>query len=432
MQVEPVCIRTSHTSIQYEDGSSAMSDAEQPDAPALTPELWAKVFALVEEVPTIARIAPDHRRNQAEVHQLKLVCKQFKDLHASHPELVQRVYLGDEISARRLPSLLTWLQQSKPSVQLFQSTCGSPLVDAVLAVLTALKHSMKMFFVCHVSTSSVSILAMFTNLEKCSLGHDDVHELDLTPLGQLSRLSRLTLQGCYRQLQHLAGLTQLECIDAKVWDLQEFALTLQELVIHDSFLCDIHAQGLSTYTALTQLVLFNACLVTEDGWEYLDQALSLFPTNIGLLTQLHTFYLSTGPSSKKANVEWVSQLKSLQNLSIFFGYRHRNVIQPILLLTRLTSLSLGCCGWMPSLGIVIDWHKLPALQHFSMHYSELQLEALAGLLGLKNLRTVSLVCCTINHDVNFAHCICHLDLANLHPHAYVKLSLDDLIVSERF
>lgn len=52
-----------------------MNDVEQQPAPTLTPELWAKVFSRLEELPepTEPWDDPDQKQNQVEVHQLKLV-----------------------------------------------------------------------------------------------------------------------------------------------------------------------------------------------------------------------------------------------------------------------------------------------------------------------------------------------------------------------
>ena len=145
----------------------AMSFVEQTFAPALTPELWAKVFAYVEEVAETIGPLDDIVENQTAVQQLKLVCKQYRDIHASHSNVVQHLYLGDVVSVDRLPSLLAWLQQSQCSVKVFQSYCGSPLVDDVLAAQAFFKQSVKMVKLCCGSTSSIPIVAKFMNLKKC-------------------------------------------------------------------------------------------------------------------------------------------------------------------------------------------------------------------------------------------------------------------------
>ena len=397
---------------------------EQAYAPALTPELWAKVFPHLEEVPESIGPGDDTVQNQPEVHQLKLVCKQFRDIHASHSDVVQHVYLGGGFSVRRLPSLLAWLQQSQRSVKVFQSNCNSQLVDDVLAALASFKQSVKMVKLRHDITSSIFIVAKFINLEKCSLWHSGLAEgLDLTPLALLPKLSYLALEGNFIELHHLAGLTQLECMWAEVLGVQDFWPTLQILTVYDSALVGIHTQGLSACRALTHLKMWNACLVKTNGQEYLDHGLSLFPANLGLLTQLHTLHLSTGGSGVEANVEWISQLTPLQDLSLAFGdMPNPNVIQYVLLLTRLTRLLLGPCqsvDELSELNIVPEWHRLQALQHFTLRACKVQLDDVAGLLQLQQLRTVSFEGNCFNNDEDCAEFACHL--ARLRPH--VKLSL---------
>ena len=101
--------------------ADVMDDIGQQTVPALTPELWSNVFAHVEELPENFDTQPqDQQQNQAEVHQLKLVCKQFRDICASHSVLVQRLYLADGFSSERsLPSfdsLATTEQELNPNI----------------------------------------------------------------------------------------------------------------------------------------------------------------------------------------------------------------------------------------------------------------------------------------------------------------------------
>ena len=71
----------------------AMGRVKHQDPSLLTPDLWAKVFAYLEDRPGTIRSAVrsgdawqdrKQQRKQTAVHQLKLVCKQFNDNHASH------------------------------------------------------------------------------------------------------------------------------------------------------------------------------------------------------------------------------------------------------------------------------------------------------------------------------------------------------------
>ena len=66
-----------------------MGVVKQQRTPALTPELWTKIFAHLEELPDFLDWDDEEQEpNQAKVHQLKLVCKQFRDVDASHSGLV--------------------------------------------------------------------------------------------------------------------------------------------------------------------------------------------------------------------------------------------------------------------------------------------------------------------------------------------------------
>ena len=135
----------------------------------------------------------------------------------------------------------------------------------------------------------------------------------MAPLGVLPTLKHLLLVGQFQQLHCLAGLTRLECSEALVSGVGEFAPNLQYLRAVDSHLLGIHTQGLSSCTALTQLILNVPHLEDNNENMYLDSALSLVPSNIGLLTQLHTLELGTDSEAQDvANLQWITELTSLQ------------------------------------------------------------------------------------------------------------------------
>ena len=190
------------------------------------------------------------QRQQTQIHQRKLVCKQFNHVHASHPGVVRTLYLGPGISAKSLPSLLAWLQHNKNSIQTFRSEGGSPLVDAVLGALVSPESSLNRVGVSDVSACALSSLAVFTNLEKCAFWQQNAEHLDLAPLGVLPSLRHLVLQaGNFKELHHLLALTRLECIHADVLGVQQLALTLQHLELDCSNLEDTHTLCLSTCSA---------------------------------------------------------------------------------------------------------------------------------------------------------------------------------------
>ena len=190
-----------------------MDPFEHRGPPSLTPELWAKVFEHLDDGLGSAGFWRDIswdrlllQRHQQQLHQLKLVCKEFHESFASHPGLVPALYLRPELSVRSLPSLLAWLQQHRSSVQRFWSECGSSFVEAVLGALVLLDSSLKSVGVGDISPCSLSSLAVFTKLETCSFWQHHSQDLDLEPLGGLPSLTHLVLQdGSFRELHNLTG-----------------------------------------------------------------------------------------------------------------------------------------------------------------------------------------------------------------------------------
>lgn len=302
--------------------SLSVSRRAQQNAITLTPELWAEVFAHLEERSSTLTLYDDvkQKQSQKEVHQIKLVCKQFRLIHASHPGLVQKVHLYSDFCVRSLPSLLAWLLHNKSSVHVLQSACGSPLLDAVLAGLVSLESHMRVVNLDGVSTCSIPIIATFAALQKCALQHEQNGHLDLEPLRALSRLNHLFLQGHFLGVHDLADLTRLDCVQADLLIMQDFRsiATLQHLELEDSFLTWGHP--LSACTALTKLKFSDTLLMGRNEQVLLDSELSVVPLRVDLLTQLHTLYLSTGSNaSQPASLGWISKLVNLQDLSMSFG-----------------------------------------------------------------------------------------------------------------
>lgn len=387
---------------------------------SLTPELWAKVFALVEKRPeTIENIADltftTHRlarQEQAQVHQLKLVCKQFRDIYATHSGLTQRMFLYQSFPARLLPGLLAWVQQNKISVQIFQSAEPSSLMDAVLTGLVLSEQYIRLANLRSVSACSISLIATFRTLEKCGLWSKPRHYLDLAPLGSLPVLTHLDLPGDHHSLHHLAGLTWLVCTSAAIDNVQQIAPSLQHLEIKSSTLTGMHSWGLSLCTGLTQLVLGDSILTGNDDEHYWDNDMTVVPVNIVMLTQLHTLHLSSSSNDfgdPQPNFGWVSQLTSLQDLTVICDYSHDQLLQHALLLTNLTRLhiagivqqNISIRHYVKVLDIDIEWHRLQALQELLIcNYTLCLGQNLDGLLQLQHLKRISLSGSTVNeHDM---------------------------------
>ena len=370
-------------------------DMDQQNPPFLIPELWAKVFGHLEQRPdhAYAYNAFQHS-NQAEVHRLKLVCKQFRSICESHTDLVQRLHLNAHFSVALVPSLLAWLHQNKGSLKVFWSDCTNPLVDIVMAGLFPAPN-MNAIGISDVSACTVSLVGVYKSLERCTLVHVKAEHVGLAPLGALPKLRQLMLQGNFDELHHLTGLSALDCVSSHVLGALKFPPALRHLAITDSDLVGVHAQTLPACTALTQLMLDTASLKGNNAYVYLDRGLSVVPTNIGQLTQLRTLHLSTdmGSNVRPAELSWVFELTSLQELSMSFNAGNADMLQHVSMLTKLTCLDITgfeMCILDQLLDVNVKWHKLQALSELFIHHKRLLLgDNFHGLLQLPKLQEVS-------------------------------------------
>ena len=372
---------------------------QRKTAPSLTPELWATVFAHLEQRPAYITLY-DASRRQAEVHQLKLVCKQFRSILESHSELVQRLYLHNHFSFALLPSLLAWLHQNKGAIREFWSNCKSPLVDIVMAGLLS-APSIGVVDILDVSACTLPLVGTYNSLEECTFRHRKSEHVGLAPLGGLPKLRQLRLQGKFMELQCLTGLTQLECESCFVLGAQELPPALQCLALTHSEFVGVHADTLPACTALARLLLENASLRGNNEYVYLDRNFSVVPTNIGQLTQLHTLHLTADRLVEEpVDLTWVSELTSLQELSMIFDHSSGDIFQHVSLLTNLTYLDISGFDTKSKANVLhveFEWLKLQALRKLFIDLKRIYLsESIFDLLRLPKL-----------HQVCFAHSIVH-------------------------
>lgn len=93
-----------------------MNHHAQRRAGLFTPELWAKVFKLVVIPPDIRLNWMQQKENQKAVHRVKLVCKQFRDVHSSYSGLETDFPLVFPLLATQLASLAPTEQEHIPAV----------------------------------------------------------------------------------------------------------------------------------------------------------------------------------------------------------------------------------------------------------------------------------------------------------------------------
>lgn len=280
----------------------------------------------------------------------------------------------------------------------------------------------------------MTLAGTYRGLEKCTLEHDNGEFVGLAPLGALPKLRQLMLQGSFKELHHLTGLTRLECESSRVLDAQELPPALRYLGLTDSDLVGIHAQTLPTCTALSHLLLNNACLKGNSAYVYLDENLSVVPTNIGQLTQLQSLHLSTDMHAEAqiAELKWVAELTSLQELSMHFDHGNGTILQYVAMLTKLTYLYITGFDEPNEAHLLdtnVEWHKLQALCKLFIVSKRLSFgDNIYGLVNLPRLQIVSFAGSMV-HGPRDVNCLAALiyKFARLRPQVKLVFSDGDVL-----
>ena len=101
-------------------------------------EVWGKVFACLK--PNCKSLQDVYTRpdkavaQQAQLHQLRLVCTKFNKVIEQHPELLDQLVPG-RISWKFWPSLLRWVQRYRRNVRIFMPFCNADCQTLLLGAL---------------------------------------------------------------------------------------------------------------------------------------------------------------------------------------------------------------------------------------------------------------------------------------------------------
>ena len=317
--------------------------ARHQDSVSLSPELWGKVFAFLDEDHTPFESWKESVSSSEGLQQrlmLRTVCKSFNAVHATH---LQRLAIPENISDMGIPGLLAWVRRSNPSLTSLQLGCAeTSVVTAVLATLACANTPLTML---EADLSDIprafplQLISAFRLLTGCSLMTRC--RQDLTPLQQLPHLTDLLLQGAFCHLDKLAHLTQLrlyDCIDMKCTTDCEFVSVLEELSLVLTNLQGLHEQGLSACCGLKRLTVDESIL--SDRQQNHQFAEDVIPANISFITGLDMLELKF-VTAEHPPLNWISQLVSLQDLDVTCACFQYAFIKHLTTLKILTSLSLN-------------------------------------------------------------------------------------------
>ena len=169
------------------------------DALQLPIEVWNKVFAFLK--PDCSEIERWHSEvdelvtQQAQLHQLRLVCTKFNKVIEQHPELLDQLLPG-HMPWQSWPSLLRWLQRYRSHVRIVMPSSDADSQALLLGALACPSSQLTEVFLSESGMLHIHLLSVFTTIAKCSLSMPKERDLDLDlkPLHGLHSLQDMFLQ----------------------------------------------------------------------------------------------------------------------------------------------------------------------------------------------------------------------------------------------
>lgn len=232
----------------------------------LPTDIWSRIFAFLKpnceyleyhdgdgEVERVAA-------QQAQLHQLRLVCTNFNQIIEQHPQLLDQL-LPSDLSSEGLPSLVCWLKRHNGSVRIFMPFCSTQCQAVLLDALLCPSSQLLKVYLMESTMLHVHMLSAFTTITKCSLFNPISEPMDLKPLHTLCSLQELFLEyGEYTAVPLASHLTWLDIHQSTVSCVQLFGGTagLRDLLVKNSSLVSFCREGLSGCSGLTCLDALNS------------------------------------------------------------------------------------------------------------------------------------------------------------------------------
>ena len=240
--------------------------------------MWVRIFQLIQDADFTDWMSSYYAvKRQADLHGLRLVCKEFNDVFKRNPDVMRLLYLSCNLSSQSLGGLLKWLRINTPSIQgLFADCCGG-YCQQVLSELPSIGLVATVNIdIC--DATKVLSLSRLTGLKYCILVSitSGPPALDLKPLQSLTSLKRLSLDYGDFSIDQLppnfAGLTLkagacLTAIQSCSW-----VTSLRNLEMFDGAVLNCHLQGFSACSVLTKLDCTDSSIMAEDPQKILDLA----------------------------------------------------------------------------------------------------------------------------------------------------------------
>ena len=342
------------------------------------------------------RVASRIVKAQRRYHQLKLVCRKFKQVFDQHPDLSNQVILAKGNKAHMIPSLLVWLRHSSRCIHKFTAFCGGSTQEMVLAALSSLSPNMAEVYLAGPSRPALLGLSAFTSLVSCDLFKPAEASLSLQPLQGLVQLQELLLQaGTFNDLAIPCHLTFLNVLQSEVSCVQDLCCLSGLLTLHvdNSKIVGMHKVGLAACLSLTALDVGNCEISAADASDQLSigkgQRLSI-PANISALTKLSELSMHvTSSYAGNFELDWLYDMVFIKDLTLSTrGSIY--VAEDLAQLTNLTHLSVSTSGKNSVSYGVDEWEAMQCLSHVTFEGPTSFYDSILSLTTLDSLKGVAL------------------------------------------
>ncbi len=342
---------------------------------------------------------------QAQLHQLRLVCTKFNKVIEQHPELLDQL-LPDQKSWQSWPSLLRWLQRYRSHVRVFMPSTEADSQALLLGALACPSSQLAEVTLLESGMFHIHLLSVLTTITKCSLPNPKEGDLDLKPLHGLHSLRYMYLQqGRYSNVPLSSHLTRL--------DVEEFTAScvqsgccipgLKNLSVYDTTLSALHGDGLSSCNGLTSLDALN-CEISGSSvdaeFTVGEDHMLCTPPNLSSVTQLRRLLVAMNTCNDHVlDVSWTYGLTSLYFLKLSIE-GEVTLSHDLTQLQQLTMLRVDVepwCDTLPGLPskarFEVNWKAMHSLQHIVLSGYMILPVNFQEVSLLKDLRHVSITEC---------------------------------------
>ncbi len=339
-------------------------------------------------------------------HNLRLVCKAFRDLFRKHPSLSDCVLVREGLPGSRMPQLLNALHRNQASTQTLISFAKAPAAEAALAVLLCPTPRLQKLTLYWASETTLHLVSAFTSLTFCEI-LQPVREdaLDVAPLSSLANLQELSLvYGTFNSI-HPPGLLKwlrVSQATATMCENYDRHSSLLELRVEDCELSMPGLLGICAFTNLQVLECSHHTVVTASNAA--NSLILVAPIHVPAdffslsgLTKLTMICVSSQAVGGNIDTAWLYSLFHLQllALNVYVDSDHDIGICMALddRLTRLTNLQylIAAADADCAIHFCVPWHLMTALQGVDFHGSVGITGDMSELLQASRLETITYI-----------------------------------------